>query len=70
MKTLEYIGPKQDGERHLKDHTGITWMPGDVHEVDDKHAVDMLKHPTSWREVESADAQLGLGDAAKPKKAK
>lgn len=51
MKTLEYIGPKADGERHMREHTNIEWFPGDRHDVSDAHAEELLKHPTSWQHV-------------------
>lgn len=59
MKTLEYTGLKQDGERAFKELTGIEWMPGSVHVVKPEHAELMLKHPTIWREVEGASAPAG-----------
>lgn len=63
MKHIEYIGPKQDGERHLQDQTGIEWKPGDVKPVQPHHATEFLKHPTSWREVEAPKVPLASAKA-------
>lgn len=50
---IEYIGPKVDGERHMRAETGIEWFPGAVHDVSDAHAALFLAHPTSWKAAEA-----------------
>lgn len=45
MVKIKYVGAKHDGERAFKEHTGIEWFPGDVHEVKPEHAQQMLHHP-------------------------
>lgn len=42
---IKYVGAKPDGETAFSDKTGITWHPGDVHEVKEAVAAAMLKHP-------------------------
>lgn len=42
---LKYVGLKTDGETAFIHLTGITWHPGEVHEVKDEHAFKMLNHP-------------------------
>jgi hypothetical protein len=63
MKRLAYVGLKQDGERAFQARTGIEWMPGSEHNVEDGVAAEMLKHTDVWREVEP---KLDSAPAAKP----
>jgi hypothetical protein len=44
MIKIRYVGKKTDGERAFHELTGITWMPGDVKEVSEEHAAQMLRH--------------------------
>ena len=41
---VKYVGLKVNGSTAFKAQTGITWFPGDSHEVKDSIAVNMLKH--------------------------
>lgn len=69
MKQLAYTGLKTDGERAFKEHTGIEWFQGDVKEVADDVAAEMLKHPTIWCEVPAPAVPLAAASAANPAKA-
>lgn len=42
---VKYVGLKVNGSTAFKAQTGITWLPGDCHEVKDDIAAKMLKHP-------------------------
>ena len=45
MAKIKYVGLKQDGETAFSRETGITWFPGDSHEVPEGMAKRMLNHP-------------------------
>lgn len=67
MPRLKYIGPKIDGERNYIVQTGITWLPGDEHEVSLANAELMLKHVDMWDLVEPAitpEMVVGVGAEA------
>jgi hypothetical protein len=58
---FKYIGLKKDGERAFLDKTGITWMPGEVHDVADAAVAEqMLRHGDVWEPVQAklADAKV------------
>lgn len=57
---LKYVGLKQQCTA-FKTDTGITWLPGAVHEVKDALAAKMLKHP----DVFVADDDKPAKDAVK-----
>lgn len=70
MIRIKYVGVK-DRETAFSDVTGIVWLPGSAHEVDDKMAQTMLGHPDVFALAESsgktadaaADAGPSLADA-------
>lgn len=41
---LTYVGTKPQGSTAFKAQTGITWFPGDSHDIKDDVAAKMLKH--------------------------
>lgn len=58
---IKYVGVKEDGETAFSRETGLTWMPGDVHEVADKAiAAKMITHPDVFA---PADEPVGLANA-------
>ncbi len=57
---VKYVGLKVDGERAFKELTGITWMPGDVKDVEEAHAKQMLRHGDVFAQA--------AGEAVKPSK--
>lgn len=62
---FRYIGLKEDGERAFMDKTGIEWMPGSEHEVNDPSvAADMQRHPTIWERIDGAP--IALASARQP----
>jgi hypothetical protein len=42
---IKYVGAKTDGETAFIHLTGLTWLPGDSFEVDNKIAPRLLAHP-------------------------
>lgn len=65
MIKIKYVGVKADGERAFQHDTGIEWFPGDVHEVKEEHAANMLRHPDVFEQV--AGKAVKLADAPKLK---
>lgn len=63
MVKIKYVGAKKDGERAFKEKTGIEWFPGDVKDVGNEHAAEMLRHPDVF---EAADAKATLSSAKAP----
>lgn len=67
MVKIKYVGAKTDGERAFKEKTGIEWFPGDVKEVSEAHAAEMLRHPDVFA---VADSKVSLSTAKKPEPVK
>ena len=60
---IYYVGTKPDGETAFSPITGITWMPGDSHDIaDEKIAIRMLQHPDVFSKAPPrADRGAGCG---------
>lgn len=56
---FKYVGVKQDGERAFFSETGIVWMPGQEHEVENVGAcAQMLKAPSVFEALETAPQEV------------
>ncbi|MFZ2306838.1 MAG: hypothetical protein WAW73_17465 [Rhodoferax sp.] len=60
---LKYVGLKVNGSTAFKAQTGITWLPGDCHEVKDDIAAKMLKHPDVFALDAGGTAALKAAEA-------
>ena len=63
---IYYVGTKPDGETAFSPITGITWMPGDSHDIaDEKIAIRMLQHPDVFSKAPPAliEAQAAVNTA-------
>lgn len=58
MRRVRYVGIKASRRDNLA-WTGLTWTPGQVHEVADEAAAILLRFPSVWMEaVDEPKAQV------------
>ncbi len=63
---LTYVGTKSHGSTAFKAQTGITWFPGDSHDIKDDVAAKMLKHPDVFQLAETFPAAKPATESTAP----
>lgn len=63
---LTYVGTKPNGSTAFKAQTGITWFPGDEHDIKDDVAAKMLKHPDVFQLAEAFPAAKPVSAPTEP----